>query len=102
MRVYESIIVVKPQLSDTEIGDLVEKTKQVLGQAGGEFLSDERWGRRKLSHPIKKCKEGFYLYMRYKLSPAAVNKLDNYFKISDPFLRCLTVQSEKKDGALKP
>ena len=97
MQTYESIVLVRSQLSDAEIGDVLEKMKKVLLQGGGEILGEERWGRRKFTHPVKKQREGFYLYLRYKSNPGALNQLDYHFKVSDSILRSVTVRSDRKD-----
>lgn len=94
MPVYETVIVVKPQLSDAEIGGLVDKTKKLISTDGGEILSEDRWGRRKLAYQIDHCREGFYVYLKYQAPPSVANRLGSQFRVMDSLLRTLTVRQQ--------
>ena len=108
MRVYETVLILKPVLSDPEVADFVEKTKQTIAGEGGEFVTSEIWGRRKLTHFIGKSREGIYAYMKYKATPALLKKLGHNFGVSDTVLRDATIAvrdrkiREKKPKKAKP
>ena len=113
MRIYESVLILKPVLADPEVVDFVEKTKlTIAGDAGsrdaGELVAHEIWGRRKLTHIIGKAREGIYVYLKYKGSPALIKKLTHNFGVSDTVLRDMTVAvrdrkiREKKPKKAKP
>jgi small subunit ribosomal protein S6 len=91
MRQYETIIIAKPQLSDEQVNELVEKSKKVITENGGELLAEDRWGRRKLSYPIMKAREGVYAYLKFKAGSPALEKLSHHFKVIDTVLRATTV-----------
>ena len=61
MKTYESVIIVKPQLSDGEVGEFVVKAKDLITKNGGEVVSEERLGRRKFTHEVNHVRDGFYL-----------------------------------------
>jgi len=92
MQIYETVMVVKPQLSDPEIAELVEKTKKVISAEGGEILNEDKWGRRKLTYPIKQAREGFYVYFKFQSPPVVLERLSHHFRVLDSILRTLTVQ----------
>lgn len=96
MQIYETVVVLKPQLSDPEITELVEKTRKVVSGEGGEILNEDKWGRRKLTYPIKQAREGFYVYIKFQGPPACLNRLGHHFRVTDSVLRTLTVQEKKK------
>ncbi|MFC1679059.1 30S ribosomal protein S6 [Elusimicrobiota bacterium] len=95
MYTYETVIVVHPRLSDPEIADFADKTKLMITKDGGEILSEDRWGRRKLAYPIRKSREGYYIYMKYKAKGSLVMKMGQQFRIQDHILRALTVHAHK-------
>lgn len=107
MPVYETVVIMKPVLSDPEVADLVEKTKKAIGSDGGEILNQEIWGRRKLTHAIGKAREGVYAYFKFKSAASLPGKLDHGLRISDNVLRHMTVMTldrkmrEKKKKAKK-
>lgn len=102
MPVYETVLVVKPQLSDAEIGGVLEKTRKLISGEGGEVLHEDRWGRRKLSYPIEQSREGSYVYLKFRAPPSVGARLDHHFRVHDSILRTLTLrQHERKARPVK-
>jgi len=89
---YESLLIFEPQLSDEEINDLLEKTKKIVTGEGGEILGEDRWGRRKLSYPIRRNREGNYIQIKFAGGPAILSKLDHFCKVNDAILRNMVVR----------
>lgn len=108
MQIYETVLILKPVLSDPEVAEFVEKTKQTISGEGGEIVTSEVWGRRKLTHFIGKAREGVYAYFKYKAQPALLKKMSHNFSVSDTVLRDMTVlvrdrkMREKKPKKAKP
>jgi small subunit ribosomal protein S6 len=96
MDIYETILILKPVLSDPEVTEFVEKTKQAIAGEGGEMVTQEIWGRRKLTHMIGKSREGVYAYLKYKATPALLKKLNHNFRITDTVLRDMTVVAQDR------
>ena len=101
MNVYETVLIVKPQLSDTEIGGVLEKTKKVLTTEGAEILNEDRWGRRKLSYPIKQSREGFYIYLKYQAQPSILGRFEQQLRVMEPVIRSLTLRHEERKARAK-
>ncbi len=108
MQIYETVLILKPVLSDPEVVEFVDKTKASVTSDGGELVNSEVWGRRKLTHFIGKAREGVYVYMKYKAGPALLKKLAHNFSVSETVLRDMTVVAqdrkmrEKKPKKAKP
>jgi small subunit ribosomal protein S6 len=108
MQIYETVLILKPVMSDPEVAEFLEKTKQTISAEGGEVVNHEVWGRRKLTHFIGKAREGVYVYAKYKASPVLLKKLAHNFSVSDDVLRDMTVAvhdrkiREKKVKKAKP
>ena len=52
MKTYETVTIIKPQLTDGEVAAFVDKAKAFIASAGGEVVSEEKLGRRRFSHDI--------------------------------------------------
>ena len=91
MKTYESVIIVKPQLSDGEVGEFVTKVKDLITKNGGEVTSEERLGRRKFTHEINHVRDGFYLYLKFKAETQFVKTLENALKLNNNVLRAMTM-----------
>ena len=91
MKTYESVIIVKPQLSDGEVGQFVNQVKDLITKNGGEVTSEEKLGRRKFTHEINHVRDGFYLYLKFKAESSFVKTLDNALKLNNNVLRSMTM-----------
>ncbi len=91
MRTYESVIIVKPQLSDGEVGQFVTQVKDLITKNGGEVTSEEKLGRRKFTHEINHVRDGFYLYLKFKAESSFVKTLENTLKLNTNVLRAMTM-----------
>ena len=91
MRTYESVIIVKPQLSDAEVGQFVAQVKDLITKNGGEVTSEEKLGRRKFTHEINHVRDGFYLYLKFKAEASFVKTLENALKLNTNVLRAMTM-----------
>ncbi len=90
MPTYESILVFKPVLSDTEVAEHVKKSQEAIIQDGGAVDIHEIWGRRKLTHPIGKNHEALYAYLRFKAAPALLKRLERDWTLSENIMRHMT------------
>ena len=91
MKTYESVIIVKPQLSDGEVGEFVNKAKALITSKGGEVTSEEKLGRRKFTHEVNHVRDGFYLYLKFKAEPSFVKELEGTLKLNENVLRSMTM-----------
>ena len=91
MKTYESVIIVKPQLSDGEVGQFVTQVKDLITKNGGEVTSEEKLGRRKFTHEINHVRDGFYLYLKFKAEANFVKTLETTLKLNTNVLRAMTM-----------
>lgn len=110
MNIYENMVILNAAISDEEADAAINKIKELVTGQGGEVLKVEVWGRRKLSYEIKKQKKGLYVLFFYKTKPAAIRKLEEFYKVFDAVLKYMViklgvkqVQSlEKTEAATEP
>jgi small subunit ribosomal protein S6 len=92
MNIYENMVILNAAISDEEADAAINKIKELITGQGGEVLKVEVWGRRKLSYEIKKQKKGLYVLFFYKMPPATVRKLEEFYKIFDAVLKYMVVK----------
>ena len=51
---YETVFIMTPVLSDTQMKETVDKFRNVLKSNGAELVHEENWGLKKLAYPIQK------------------------------------------------
>ncbi|MBI4055812.1 MAG: 30S ribosomal protein S6 [Elusimicrobia bacterium] len=96
-RQYETVFIVKPELSDAQAAEFLSKTKNLIANEGGRCLNEEVWGRRKLAYPIQREREGVYIQIRFESPPPVISKLEYHYRTSEPVLRFLTVLEQRAD-----
>ncbi|MEK7743636.1 MAG: 30S ribosomal protein S6 [Elusimicrobiota bacterium] len=99
MHIYETVVIVKSKLSDTEVADFIDKTKKSILKGGGEILSEDRWGRRKFAYPIKASRDGFYFYLKYQAPGVFVDKMGQQMRITEDVLRSMTTLFPERKAA---
>jgi small subunit ribosomal protein S6 len=101
MPAYESTFICSPELPTEKIDELVEKVKKIIETSGGKVALIQQLGRKRLAYPIKKFREGNYVYMELTGPGEMIGAVENLFKVNDTIVRYLTVKVEKKK-AVKP
>ncbi len=96
MRMYETIFIVQPDLSDEELKGLAAKVQEVIASKKGDFKKLEDWGLRKLAYPINKVARGRYYYLRFDGSSALIAELERRLRLDDKVLRYQSVKLEKE------
>ena len=93
MRTYETVTIVKPQLSDGEVAEFINTLKEFITKAGGEIVSEEKLGRRRFSHEINTVRDGFYVFLKFRALPVFIKTWDEMAKLNDNILRSMVMAS---------
>jgi len=92
---YETVFILTPVLSETQMKDTVEKFKQVLIESGAKIVHEENWGLKKLAYPIQHKNTGFYHLLEFEAGPTTVSKLEIAYRRDERVMRFLTVALDK-------
>lgn len=99
MRIYETGLLLAPDLSEEENEKIILQVTEVISQKKGSLVKQERWGKRKIAYPIKKFNEAYYIFFHYEGHPDIPLELERRFKQTDSVLRYLTLKKDIKDMA---
>jgi small subunit ribosomal protein S6 len=92
MNDYELMYILHPRLTADEIDQAVDRISSQITDAGGEIVSVDRWGRRRLAYPIDRNLEGYYVLTTYKSQPAAGPLLEALLNLATDVLRHLLIR----------
>ena len=95
MNHYETVFILNPVLSDTQIKETVKKYEKLLVSKGAKMVSKEDWGLKKLAYPIQNKKSGFYHLFEFTCSGDLITSLEIEFRRDERFMRYLTVKLDK-------
>jgi small subunit ribosomal protein S6 len=94
MRDYEVIFIAHPDLDETALAAIVEKVKGWIIDAGGTVTKADVWGKKRMSHTIRKQRDGQYVYIKANMMPSSCSELERNLRFLEPVLRFLIVAVE--------
>lgn len=99
MRNYEIMFIVRPTLSEDEIGKVAEELKKTLESYGSKVTNVDAWGQKSLAYEIKKrsdvYKSGYYyVYQVEANDDLGTKEFDRLAGISADIIRHLIIRKE--------
>jgi small subunit ribosomal protein S6 len=92
MRTYDVLLIADARLTDEEIAQLGGRLQESLVALGGEVVSLEDWGRRRLVFELRKQREGHYLLLQARATPAVVREYGRQLNLNESVLRFLATR----------
>jgi small subunit ribosomal protein S6 len=99
LRDYEVLYIVRPDLDDDKVQDVVKRVNTLIQRSGGAADQTSLWGKRKLAYEVKHQKEGSYVLQDFQIEPNRVPELESALKITEEVLRHLIVRKPEKSTA---
>ena len=96
MRRYETVFIVRPDLPDDVIDELIERLGKIITDIKGIVVAIEKWGKRKLAYPISKERKGYYILMDFVGDSTVVTELEKKMKFDDNVLKYLSTKKAEK------
>jgi small subunit ribosomal protein S6 len=94
LREYELVVVFNPDMEEEALSSSLEKLSGWIDAKGGTVTTQEQWGRKKLSYPIKRFREGIFVLTQYQGGPQLNRELEGNLKFAEEVLRYLLVKKE--------
>lgn len=92
MALYESIVIIRQDVSSADVDKVVDELKKVITSFNGEVLKTEYWGLRTLAYEIKNNKKGHYYLMGINANNEAIRELNRRIKLSESVIRSSLVR----------
>nr|YP_009396335.1 ribosomal protein S6 [Polysiphonia scopulorum]ARW65521.1 ribosomal protein S6 [Polysiphonia scopulorum] len=89
---YETIYILKPDVTDTANFALINSYKALLKEKGGLDIVVQHRGRRHLSYNISHYYDGIYVQMNYLGNGKLVRVFEKSMRLNDNILRYTTVK----------
>lgn len=95
MKKYELLTVFKPNLDAEEVDKALAKIEKQLKGFGGELISLDKMGRRKLAYEVQKFRDGFFANQVLSIPADKVADFKRQLKLNDNLLRMMFVEAAK-------
>ena len=92
MALFEHIIMLRQDLSSSDLEEAIKVHEQTLGELDGNVVYKESWGLRNLAYPIKENKKAFYEFMNIELPQDKIDTLNSKLNLNDKIIRYLSIK----------
>ncbi len=91
MQKYETLFVLKPDMSEEDMKALLAKITDVIAK-NGEVEEVEEWGLKKLAYKIaNKYRDGYYFLINFKGNNECLSELNHVYRITENIIRDIVV-----------
>ena len=102
MSYYEHVIISRPDISTTQVDEMVNQISEKLKPLGGKVVKSEYWGLRNLAYRIKKNRKAHYLLLQLHASGEALQELERQHRINEDILRYMSIRVNELDEKPSP
>ena len=95
MRLYESVIIARQDISATQVETLINEFSAIIENGGGSIKKREYWGLRSLAYRIKKNRKGHYVMLNLETDSETLNEYERIMGLNEDILRFLNIRIEK-------
>ena len=92
---YETIYILKPNITEDTNLNLINQYKSLIKKNGGQNVFIQHRGRRHLSYNINHYYDGIYVQVNYDGNGKLVNTLEKSMRFNDYVIRYLTVKHNR-------
>ena len=93
MAKYEMLYLLNNDATEEAKAQLIEKYEGIVTKMGGNVLSTDKWGTKKLSYPIKFKNEAYYVLSTFEAEGTVVNELNRVARIDADVYRLMVTKA---------
>lgn len=95
MNKYEIMFIVKANIAEEEVANVVKSFESIITDMGGKILNSKDLGQKKLAYEIEKQVRGYYHLLNVECESKAVKEFDRKALIDERILRHLIIKEEE-------
>ncbi|WP_036483536.1 30S ribosomal protein S6 [Myxosarcina sp. GI1] len=92
MNNYEIMYILRPDLSEEQVGETTNKYQSFLSENGAESIEIDIKGKRRLAYPIGKYLDGIYVIKNFQADGSQIATLERMMRLSDDVIRYLSLK----------
>lgn len=95
MNKYEIMFIVKADIAEEEVANVVKSFESIITDMGGKILNSKDLDQKKLAYEIEKQVRGYYHLLNVECESKAVKEFDRKALIDERILRHLIIKEEE-------
>ena len=102
MALYESVIIGRQDLTNSQFETLIDEFVTVIKTNEGEIKKTEYWGIRNLAYKINKNRKGHYYMLNIESPSATISEYERLLGLHEDIVRFLTIKIDKVNETSSP
>jgi small subunit ribosomal protein S6 len=103
LREYETIFLVKPDLTDENVDRVKERVRGIVGREGGKVIRFTVWGKKKTAYPVEKQPRAIYVHTHYLGDAKLVAEVERNLRNLEEVSRFISVKlADEVDPESRP
>lgn len=94
MKKYDLFTIIKPNLDNDEADKVVSRTDEIIKSLGGETVSTDKMGRKKLAYEVAGFNDGFMVSQVITVPADKIVELKRQLKLNDSIIRMMFTAKE--------
>jgi len=90
LREYETIFLVKPDLTDDNVDRVKDRVRGIVGREGGKVIRFTIWGKKKTAYVVEKQPRAIYVHTHYLGDHKLVAEIERNLRNYDEVTRFIT------------
>jgi small subunit ribosomal protein S6 len=95
--VYETMYILRPDMGDEQVEQIVSKYETQIRDAGAFEIEIQNRGKRRLAYEIGKHRDGIYIQMNYQGPGAVIAPMERAMRLTEDVIRYMTIKQEIKE-----
>ena len=92
MHNYELVYILQADLDESTLTGAVDAIEALIKNSKGEIAKVDKWGKRRLAYPIRKMREGYYVFISFQMEPSEIVNLKRALGYNEQVLRYIVVR----------
>lgn len=92
MHNYELVYILQADLDEATLTGAVDAIEALIKNTKGEIVKVDKWGKRRLAYPIRKLREGYYVFITFQMEPLEIVNLKRALGYNEQVLRYIVVR----------
>ena len=94
MKKYDLFTIIKPNLDNEEADKVVTKVEEYVKNLGGEVVSADKMGRKKMAYEVAGFTDGFMVNQVVSVPADKITELKRQLKLNDSVIRVMFTVKE--------
>ncbi len=99
MTKYESMLIARQDLGQSQVNDIVATLSDAIKKEGGEVVNVDNWGLKTLAYRIRKNRKGYYVVLNISAPANAIFEYERLARLNEDIIRFMTIKVDEFAGS---